>query len=328
MPIKSSGSLGANEIQAEFGDTGDFVINEYYGAAAGLPTSGQIAWSDFYGKSSPGQLRTYTNQRLFSIGVRHDRRVDVKFDLYYMTGVVWDATPSFMYIETAANAFGSGSFYDTLYPNGIEPLGTGAPYYSISVNMTGTSSRSPASIVSLPNSTNGWNAIFRLDDSTPPGATRSTMQGNFSATPTSSFFAGPWPRFDRTMAGPYAESDTTQWEQYVIAPYGSYFLFASASFPDGTTGGGAPALSVISTTITSTGATIRVRNEIPSSSTYSLGRWNVDLRTRTTSNVMAMRLRAALSTRYRGTTYARTAYLYIHYLESYPYVAPPTGDGA
>jgi hypothetical protein len=51
MPIKPSGSpLNLQEIQDEFGGTTPISLDEYYGLASGLPTSGQISINDFYGK--------------------------------------------------------------------------------------------------------------------------------------------------------------------------------------------------------------------------------------------------------------------------------------
>jgi hypothetical protein len=52
MPIKPSGSpLSLNEIRAEFGGTNPISLSDYYGVASGIPTSGRISISDFYGKS-------------------------------------------------------------------------------------------------------------------------------------------------------------------------------------------------------------------------------------------------------------------------------------
>jgi hypothetical protein len=51
MTIKASGSpLNLLEIQNEFGGATPISLDEYYGLASGLPTSGQISINDFYGK--------------------------------------------------------------------------------------------------------------------------------------------------------------------------------------------------------------------------------------------------------------------------------------
>jgi len=59
MTIESSGAIslgttaGANRsISAEFGGTVPHALSEYYGAASGVPASGEIKFSNFYGKSN------------------------------------------------------------------------------------------------------------------------------------------------------------------------------------------------------------------------------------------------------------------------------------
>src|SRR6056300_457857 len=59
MTIESSGAIslgttaGANRsISAEFGGTVPHALSEYYDAASGVPASGEIKFSNFYGKSN------------------------------------------------------------------------------------------------------------------------------------------------------------------------------------------------------------------------------------------------------------------------------------
>ena len=52
MALPSSGALSLLDIQGEFGGSNPIGINEYYGAAAGIPASGTIAINDFYGASA------------------------------------------------------------------------------------------------------------------------------------------------------------------------------------------------------------------------------------------------------------------------------------
>lgn len=56
MTIKSSGPLSLSEIQAEFGGQNPISLTEYYGVASGIPTSGRISISDFYGKALSGDF--------------------------------------------------------------------------------------------------------------------------------------------------------------------------------------------------------------------------------------------------------------------------------
>ena len=52
MALQSSGRITLNDIAVEFGGNTPHNLSEYYGAASGIPGSGTIKFSDFYGKSS------------------------------------------------------------------------------------------------------------------------------------------------------------------------------------------------------------------------------------------------------------------------------------
>ena len=52
MALPASGALSIGDIAGEFGGVAPHALSEYYGAAAGVPASGTIAISDFYGTSS------------------------------------------------------------------------------------------------------------------------------------------------------------------------------------------------------------------------------------------------------------------------------------
>ncbi len=52
MALQSSGVISLSDIAGEFGGSTPHSLSEYYGAAAGVPASGQIALSDFYGKAN------------------------------------------------------------------------------------------------------------------------------------------------------------------------------------------------------------------------------------------------------------------------------------
>lgn len=51
MTFQSSGPIGLNDVQTEFGGSNPIDINEYYGKS-GIPASGTISLNDFYGKSN------------------------------------------------------------------------------------------------------------------------------------------------------------------------------------------------------------------------------------------------------------------------------------
>lgn len=52
MVLQSSGAITLTNIQTEFGGTAPISISEYYAVATGIPASGTISISQFYGKSS------------------------------------------------------------------------------------------------------------------------------------------------------------------------------------------------------------------------------------------------------------------------------------
>jgi hypothetical protein len=52
MAIPSSGAVALSDIQTEFGGSNPISISEYYAAAGGVPASGEISISDFYGTSA------------------------------------------------------------------------------------------------------------------------------------------------------------------------------------------------------------------------------------------------------------------------------------
>lgn len=51
MALQSSGAISLSDIQTEFLGTNPISLSEYYDAAGGIPSSGAIDFSDFYGKS-------------------------------------------------------------------------------------------------------------------------------------------------------------------------------------------------------------------------------------------------------------------------------------
>jgi len=53
MALQTSGPISLLNVQNEFGGSNPISISEYYGVASGVPTSGTISLSDFYGKSIP-----------------------------------------------------------------------------------------------------------------------------------------------------------------------------------------------------------------------------------------------------------------------------------
>ena len=62
MALQTSGAISIADIATEFGGSAPHSLSEYYGAASGVPTSGAISISHFYGKSSQFTFTITTNQ--------------------------------------------------------------------------------------------------------------------------------------------------------------------------------------------------------------------------------------------------------------------------
>jgi hypothetical protein len=52
MALQSSGPISLNNVAGEFGGSTPHSLSEYYGVASGVPGSGTISLSNFYGKSA------------------------------------------------------------------------------------------------------------------------------------------------------------------------------------------------------------------------------------------------------------------------------------
>jgi hypothetical protein len=62
MALQTSGAISLANIQTEFGGSNPISLSEYYGAASGIPASGAISVSSFYGTSN---LQSYETTDLF-----------------------------------------------------------------------------------------------------------------------------------------------------------------------------------------------------------------------------------------------------------------------
>ena len=60
MPLPSTGRITVNDIAAEFGGDAPHGLTEYYGATGGIPTSGTIKNSDFYGKTGAVECNIFS----------------------------------------------------------------------------------------------------------------------------------------------------------------------------------------------------------------------------------------------------------------------------
>lgn len=69
MALQSSGSISLSNVAAEFGGTTPHSLSEYYGSDTGVPASGQIKLSQFYGTSA---ILTSPDVALFTHGQNSD----------------------------------------------------------------------------------------------------------------------------------------------------------------------------------------------------------------------------------------------------------------
>lgn len=66
MTLQSSGAISLANIAGEFGGSTPHSLSEYYSAASGIPSSGTISISQFYGKASGPQLQITSYASLYS----------------------------------------------------------------------------------------------------------------------------------------------------------------------------------------------------------------------------------------------------------------------
>ena len=119
MPLQNSGQISLADIAAEFGGTTPHSMSEYYSAATGIPASGTIDMSDFYGASAAAAGYTLTTDQqdfdarafLIAQGWNGSDAVSLTID----TGV-------YVYASSTANyAFDMGGNY----PSGLTLINKG-----------------------------------------------------------------------------------------------------------------------------------------------------------------------------------------------------------
>ncbi len=73
MALQTSGSISLSQIANEFNDTAPHSLSEQYGAASGIPSSGAISFSDFYGATSTTTHTVSPTATIFTSGVAAPR---------------------------------------------------------------------------------------------------------------------------------------------------------------------------------------------------------------------------------------------------------------
>ena len=67
MVLQSSGQISVLDVATEFGGSAPHSLSEYYAATAGIPSSGTISLSDFYGKSSSFAFTLSSSQQNWNL---------------------------------------------------------------------------------------------------------------------------------------------------------------------------------------------------------------------------------------------------------------------
>lgn len=120
MTIKSSGPLSFTEITNEFGVAAPTSLSNYYGLDEGIPSSGQIKFSDFYGK---------TLNATRTLGVSQNVNAYTDFTNativgYKSVATVISTNQAVKYYITTNGTIGSNSTSSTAFDTGTWPSGT------------------------------------------------------------------------------------------------------------------------------------------------------------------------------------------------------------
>jgi len=122
MTIKSSGSLSFTEITNEFGTANPTSLSQYYGLDAGIPTSGQIRFSDFYGKILNATRTINANQQNFN--AYNDFPNATIVGGHRTVATVISTNQAVKYFLTNNAIIGSTSTGTTAFTTGSWPTGT------------------------------------------------------------------------------------------------------------------------------------------------------------------------------------------------------------
>ena len=109
MTLQSSGAISLANIAAEFGGSAPHSLSEYYLGHSGIPSSGTISMSQFYGTSAPSYVYA-TGGSVNNSGVwrRH---------YFYSSG--------YLNVTNAGNSAGSNSVYALIIAGGGGGTGIG-----------------------------------------------------------------------------------------------------------------------------------------------------------------------------------------------------------
>ena len=163
MGLQSSGSISLNDVAGEFGGSAAHSLSEYYAAADGIPASGQISLSDFYGKSAslwiPSTSDINVNGLHGSMASSSSRTIAGNTQDYMLytdnNGVTW--TPVFQSYKLGSVTYGNGQFVaagfgsEYCYTSTTGLAWTPAFSTPYPANASGSKIKYPTSIATIPN---------------------------------------------------------------------------------------------------------------------------------------------------------------------------------
>ena len=122
MALQTSGPISLSDIAGEFGGNQPHKLSEYYDADSGVPSSGTISFSDFYGKSdfnvylglSPSTVNVSSFYNTVTIDVSTNASYSISGQSSYIWLSVANKTSNSFDIQISKNTRGRGSRSATL----------------------------------------------------------------------------------------------------------------------------------------------------------------------------------------------------------------------
>lgn len=121
MTLQSSGQISFTNITTEFGTASPTSLSKYYGLDAGIPSSGQIKFSDFYGKVINA---TRTINATQNYNARNDFTNASIVGGLKTASTVYSNNLSVKYYLTVNGIIGSNSTSSTAFDTGTFPAGS------------------------------------------------------------------------------------------------------------------------------------------------------------------------------------------------------------
>ena len=109
MTLQSSGAISLANIASEFGGSTPHSLSEYYGVAGGVPSSGTISMSQFYGTSAPAYV--------YATGGSVSQSGNYRTHYFYGSG--------YFYVSNSGNSGGSNSVTALIVAGGGGGAGIG-----------------------------------------------------------------------------------------------------------------------------------------------------------------------------------------------------------